>query len=88
MKNLQMSIPVIFHLNFTEDMFQLCEMQFTSAKVKTRSQVYHERRHEKFIEYMTYSMFNGYCDCILCIAGFIGKGTTKICSSTKRKLFA
>ena len=89
MKNLLILILVIFHLNFTKDMFKLCEIQFTSTKVKTRSQVYHERRHEKFIEFMTYSMFNGYCDCILCIAGFIGKGTTKICSaSTKRKLFA
>ena len=67
-------------------MFQLCQIKFPS-NVKTRSQVYHERRHEQFVEYMTYSMFNGYCNCILCIAGFVKKGTTKICSSTKRKLF-
>lgn len=75
-------------LTFQKDIFNLCCIQFNKMdnRVKTRSQVLHEQRHDKFI--MVYSMYNGYCDCILCIGGFVCKGTTKICFSTKRKLFS
>ena len=57
--------------------------------VKTRTQIIHKERHEKFIDYMVYSMYNGYCECILCIGGLVFKGKTKIChsQSVKRKLF-
>ena len=84
-------MPHVYYLNFSDSdySFKLCHARFDLMEdhVKTRSQLDHEQRHERFLNYMTYSMYNGYCDCLLCIGALVFKGTTKVCLSVKRKLF-